>query len=182
MVSKPCPHCGTAIRQSRPDWLCVACGKLLPEELRASKLLPGLVLYNGVPMDPSHIDRINAAQTRRICLVKGQFYNRMGYGEEKHLSKPVDDTDHFAVAHGVCPGCSVLKGQFHVGPECRIEQCACCARIDDTGSSGERWSHHGSRRCRERKYYCDHRNCRPDPTDQDLHQVPRYGRRLRRPT
>jgi hypothetical protein len=38
----------------------------------------------------------------------------------------VADADQFALAHGVCPGCSVLKGQFHVGPYCRIEQCACC--------------------------------------------------------
>jgi hypothetical protein len=53
MVLRPCPHCGTTLRQSRTDWLCVVCGRLLPEELRASTLLPGSVVYNGVPMGPS---------------------------------------------------------------------------------------------------------------------------------
>jgi hypothetical protein len=59
-------------------------------------------------------------------MVKGHFYDRIRYGEENDRSKPVEEADKFAVAHGVCPGCSVLKGQFHVGPYCRIEQCACC--------------------------------------------------------
>jgi len=31
----PCPHCGNASRQSRPDGRCVGCGHPLPEELRA---------------------------------------------------------------------------------------------------------------------------------------------------
>src|SRR5579871_146840 len=83
MVAKPCPHCGSTIRQSRPDWLCVACGKLLPDELRAFRLLPGAVVYNGVPMDPAHVDRIEKAQARHVCLIRGKFYNRVRYGEEK---------------------------------------------------------------------------------------------------
>src|SRR5262245_8291351 len=32
----PCPHCGTTIRQTRADGRCGGCGKLLPEQLRAS--------------------------------------------------------------------------------------------------------------------------------------------------
>src|SRR5262245_15763954 len=35
MSPMPCPHCGLAARQSRPDGRCVGCGKSLPEELRA---------------------------------------------------------------------------------------------------------------------------------------------------
>jgi hypothetical protein len=35
MTPKPCPHCGSAIQQRRKDGRCSACGKLLPEGLRA---------------------------------------------------------------------------------------------------------------------------------------------------
>jgi hypothetical protein len=36
---RPCPYCGTTIAQSRDDGRCVGCGKLLPEDLRASALV-----------------------------------------------------------------------------------------------------------------------------------------------
>lgn len=35
MNSESCPHCKTTIRQFRDDGRCEACGKLLPEALRA---------------------------------------------------------------------------------------------------------------------------------------------------
>src|SRR5262249_32799102 len=35
MNATPCPHCGIAMRQLRADGRCSACGKLLPENLRA---------------------------------------------------------------------------------------------------------------------------------------------------
>jgi hypothetical protein len=35
MTLTPCPHCGTTIQQRRKDGRCSACGKLLPEAIRA---------------------------------------------------------------------------------------------------------------------------------------------------
>ena len=76
MSLQTCPHCRTTIRQSRDDGRCVACGEMLPEELRSSTLLPGHVLYNGVAMHPAHVARTQVAQRMMVYMVRGQLYHR----------------------------------------------------------------------------------------------------------
>jgi tetratricopeptide (TPR) repeat protein len=69
MTSAPCPNCGAAIRQNRADGRCVACGKLLPDELRApaDAASQAKTLRLPIPAFASHYDRALAH------LKKGEY-------------------------------------------------------------------------------------------------------------
>src|SRR6266496_6606602 len=72
MTSAPCPNCGAAVRQNRADGRCVACGKPLPEGLRAppdtaESLAKTVRLPAAVPAFASHYDRAFAH------LKKGEY-------------------------------------------------------------------------------------------------------------
>lgn len=77
------------------------------------------VIYNGVPMHPSWPARIEAAQEMTTYVINGETYDRIRWGEEDDL--PDGDL-------GPCHDCCVLKGQYHVGPVCDMEQCPRCGR------------------------------------------------------
>ena len=50
MSAKSCPHCETVVWQSRLDGRCAACGKLLPEQLRARRTLKQRIMKS-IPDD-----------------------------------------------------------------------------------------------------------------------------------
>jgi TPR repeat/Domain of unknown function (DUF4375) len=71
MASAPCPNCGAVVRQNRSDGRCAACGKLLPEGLRAppdaDSLAKTVRLPAAVPAFASHYDQALAH------LKKGEY-------------------------------------------------------------------------------------------------------------
>lgn len=70
MNSESCPHCRTKVRQSRDDGRCVACGKPLPETLRAlsltmtAQVLPPTAYSNG----RANHERLSVLDCVLVCL------------------------------------------------------------------------------------------------------------------
>jgi hypothetical protein len=72
------------------------------------------IIYNGASMIPEWPARIEAAQQMITYVINGREYPRVPYGDDGwDASKP-------------CHDCAVIRGQFHVGPVCDVEQCPCC--------------------------------------------------------
>jgi hypothetical protein len=75
------------------------------------------VTYNGVSVIATWPARIEEAQTQPTYVINGQEYERIRFG---------DEADDWGADRGPCHDCAVLKGQFHVGPACDVEQCPRC--------------------------------------------------------
>jgi hypothetical protein len=61
--------------------------------------------------------KIDAAQKMTTYAINGQIFQRIRYGEEN-----CDwNAENFP-----CHDCGVLKGQYHVGPACDVEECPKC--------------------------------------------------------
>ena len=75
------------------------------------------MLYNGVPMHPDWPARIEEAQNLTTYVINGRTYERIRYG---------DETDDWHADEVPCHDCGVVKGQYHVGPACDVEECPRC--------------------------------------------------------
>ena len=75
------------------------------------------VIYNGASMIAAWPARIEAAQLVTHYEIGGEFMPRIRYG---------DESDDWGANSHPCHDCGVLKGQFHVGPECDAERCPSC--------------------------------------------------------
>lgn len=75
------------------------------------------VVYNGVSMIPQWPARIQAAQQVAHYMIGGRSLPRIRYGQE---------SDDSGADRKPCHDCGVIKGQFHVGPACDVEQCPSC--------------------------------------------------------
>ena len=74
------------------------------------------VTYNGKKMISYWPALIEAAQQEPTCVINGQEYPRVRYGEEN---------DDWGADRQPCHDCKVDKGQFHVS-SCDVEQCPQC--------------------------------------------------------
>jgi hypothetical protein len=78
------------------------------------------VLYRGRRVNPEWPARVDEAQRRREYVIGGRAYRRIRYGDEnssKELDAPVPEP---------CHDCAVLRGEYHVGPLCDMEECPRC--------------------------------------------------------
>lgn len=75
------------------------------------------VLYNGVLVRSGWPKRIEEAQAMPEYVLNGRAYPRIRYGDEGDLAGPVPEP---------CHDCAVLRGQYHVGGLCDMEECPRC--------------------------------------------------------
>jgi hypothetical protein len=75
------------------------------------------VLYNGVLMSPEWRAIIEKAQQVSHYWINGEWYPRIRFGDEE---------GDWGADRGPCHDCSVVKGQYHVGPLCDVERCPRC--------------------------------------------------------
>lgn len=75
------------------------------------------VIYNGRRMIAGWPEKIEQAQLLKTLTINGQVYERIRYGDER------SDWNADRVP---CHDCGVIKGQFHVGPACDVEECPRC--------------------------------------------------------
>ncbi len=77
------------------------------------------VQYRGMRVNRDWVEEIKRAQEKATYLINGDVFERVAFGEERHLTERPKNP---------CLGCAVRPGEYHVSG-CEYERCPACGKV-----------------------------------------------------